>query len=394
MEKNAVGVEGSVAAGFDGVRDAFIENFRVRGDVGATFCAYVNGREVAHLWGGEAEPGQPWRKNTLVCAFSTAKAVTALAIQVLADRGLLDIDQPIAKVWPEFAAAGKASITPRTILSHKGGLVWWHDYARTVNLDEPETFSRYEGITAALAAAPPIWEPGSRSGYASFTYGWILAEVVRRVSGKRLGEFIRDEICRPLEVEDYWLGLPAQHHRRIASVRPDPDFDGEGAQALMNPGTDAGRSFLLKSQPLGTALRTAFNHPLFRAAEQGAGNPLTEGRSLARMFAMLACGGTLNGTRVVSEDSIREFSRESAHGIDAVLGTPIRMALGYMRTAQGGWYFGPTDEAFGHPGFGGAMVFADPVRRVSFAWIPNRMKLALETDARARALMDALYAAL
>lgn len=391
MAPDEFSVQGTVESGFEPVRRAFERNFSDRGDVGSAFSAYLGGRKVADLWGGQAALGRPWKEDTLACTFSTSKAVTALAIQILEERGKLDIEAPVAAVWPEFAAAGKQGVTVRMVLQHRGALPWFPDYARVVSLDNPFSFHRYEEIIEGLAAAPPAWPPGTKTGYQSFTYGWILAEVVRRVSGRSLGRFIREEICEPLGARDYWIGLPESEHHRVAPIIPDPVMDSDEVYEMMNPSTPPGMGFVMGPEKrLGRAIRETFDHPRFWSAEQGAVNPLTDARSLARIYAMLAAGGELDGVRIVSAQSIDKYTRVTTYEPDAIWPTTFRIGLGYMRSAKEGFTL-PNEDCFGHPGLGGAMAYGDSRRGLGVCFVPCQMVMGLVTDPRMTALSEALY---
>ncbi|WP_437334696.1 serine hydrolase domain-containing protein [Sorangium sp. So ce394] len=386
-------IQGSVAPGFERVRDAFVENLTRQGEAGASFCAYVDGVEVAHLWGGEARPGVPWTADTLACGAAVGIGVAALVAQRLADQGKLDVDAPVAAYWPEFAAEGKGAITVRMVLGHSAGLPWFPDPELRVRLDRPETLLDSEAILRLIEAAPPVWEPGTQCGYHTATYGWLVGEIVRRVTGKSLGTYLRDEIAGPLGAE-YWIGLPEAEHHRVAWMSPDPITDTDQFYKFLNADTPPGKAmFMSPHRRFGDMIRDGMNHPTFWRAELASRNGVGTARGVARLYAMLASGGELDGVRVVSADSTARHIEVQYDGNDFIWGNPLRVGLGYMRpSASVG--MGPHDEAFGHPGFGGAIGFADPVSRVGFAFLPNRMVLALTTDARAETLASALYACL
>ena len=392
-----IAIKGAVTAGFEPVREAFASNFAERGEVGAAFCAYVDGKKAVDVWGGEARPGVPWAEDTLCLVWSTTKGATALVAQMLADRGLLDVDAPVARYWPEFAAEGKGGITVRQVMTHAAGLPYWEGYRDLVHHDSPEGWDRTDDIAAALAAARPIWEPGSQHGYHAITYGWLLGEIARRVTGKTLGTYFREEIAAPLGL-DFWIGLPAEQHNRVADLLPaPPPDDPDLAQAmtvLMGPDALTGQALLVGPRGgLDHSAETA-NSSTFRAAEIPAGSGMTDARSLARMYAALAVGGELDGVRIVSPESIAAHTAGQFRGDDVVLVSQKRYALGYMRPCPPTEVFGPNDEAFGHPGMGGSLGFADPVARVGYGYVMNQLMPGLQVDPRARALADALYGCL
>ncbi|RDI74372.1 Beta-lactamase class C/penicillin binding protein [Gaiella occulta] len=393
----ATPIDGTVAAGFEPVRETFAANFAERGEVGAAFAAYVDGQKVVDLWGGDARPGAPWSENTLCLVWSTTKGATALAAQILAERGQLDVDAPVARYWPEFAVNGKESVTVRDVLTHAAGLPYWEGYRELVTLDSSEGWGRSEDIARALAAAAPVVEPGAVHGYHAVTYGWLLGELVRRITGASLGEFFRVEVAEPLGLS-FWIGLPPEEHGRVADLLSAPPVDDPELAAMMEAamGPDAltGRALLVgPGGGVDHAAETA-NAVEFRAAEVPAANGVTDARSLARMYAMLAMGGELDGVRIVSPQSIAAHTIERYRGDDVVLASEKRYALGYMRPYPPAEVFGPNDEAFGHPGMGGSLGFADPVARVGFGYVMNQMMPGIQVDPRARALADALYASL
>ena len=381
-------ISGHVAAGFEPVFDAFEENFAVRGEVGAEFCAYVAGECVVNIWAGMATPDRPWAEDTLVFLFSVTKGPTALVAQILADRGLMDVDAPIATYWPEFAAQGKDLALVRHILSHTLGLPSFPGYWDLVSADDAAGWHRNDEIAARLAAAPLAWEPGTNFGYHSMSYGWLVGELVRRIDGRTLGTFFADEVARPLGL-DLWIGLPVEQHGRVARLLRDPDPAAELLKALWAPDNPAGAALFVgpeRRSPVDLA-----NDPDLWTAEAPAINGIGDARSVARMYAMLAGGGALDGVRIVSEESVFAHSAEQARGTDAVFGGASRVALGYGRSTPGGLSLGPNDEAFGMQGIGGAVGYADPVAEVGFGYAMNQTYMEPGTDRRPRALTGALY---
>ncbi|WP_420612516.1 serine hydrolase domain-containing protein [Candidatus Spongiisocius sp.] len=384
-------ISGHVAAGFEPVFDAFEENFAVRGEVGAEFCAYVGGECVVNIWAGMATPDRPWADDTLVFLFSVTKGPTALVAQILADRGLMDVDAPIATYWPEFAAQGKDRALVRHILSHTLGLPSFPGYWDLVSADDAAGWHRNDEIAARLAAAPLAWEPGTNFGYHSMSYGWLVGELVRRIDGRTLGTFFADEVARPLGL-DLWIGLPVEQHGRVARLLRDPDPAAELLKALWAPDNPAGAALFVgpeRRSPVDLA-----NDPDLWTAEAPAINGVGDARSVARMYAMLAGGGVLDGVRIVSEESVAAHTAEQARGIDAIFGGTSRVALGYGRSVRGGLSLGPNDEAFGMQGIGGAIGYADPVAEVGFGYAMNQTFMDAGTDRRPRALTTALYEAL
>ncbi len=384
-------ISGHVATGFERVVDAFEENFAIRGEVGAEFCAYVAGDCVVNLWAGMATPDRPWAEDTLVFLFSVTKGATALVAQILANRGLMDVNAPVAMYWPEFAAQGKDRALVRHVLSHTLGLPSFPRYWDLVSGDDAAGWHRTDEISARLAAAPLAWEPGTTLGYHSISYGWLVGELVRRIDGRTLGTFFADEVARPLGL-DLWIGLPVEQHGRVAGLLHDPDPAADLLKAIWSPDSPAGAALFFGPERRSSV--DLANDPDLWTAEAPAINGIGDARSVARMYAMLAGGGVLDGVRVVSEESVVTHSAEQARGIDAIFGGASRVALGYGRSIGGGMSLGPNDEAFGMQGIGGAVGYADPIAEVGFGYAMNQTFMNAGTDPRPRALSTALYEAI
>ena len=386
-----IDISGHVNAGFEPVADAFEENFAIRGEVGAEFCAYVGGECVVNIWAWMATPDRPWAQDTLVFLFSVTKGATALVAQILADRGLLDVNAPVAAYWREFATQGKDRALVRHILSHTLGLPSFPEYWDLVCGDDAAGWHRTDEIAARLAAAPLAWEPGTKLGYHSISYGWLVGELVRRIDGRTLGTFFADEVAHQLGL-DLWIGLPVSQHGRVARLLRDPDPAAELLRVIWAPENPAGAALFVgpeRRSPVDLA-----NDPDLWTAEAPAINGVGDARSVARMYAMLAGGGAIEGVRIVSEASVIAHSAEQARGTDAVFGNPSRVALGYGRSTPGGMSLGPNDEAFGMQGIGGALGYADPVAEVGFGYAMNQTYMEPGTDRRPRALSTALYEAI
>ncbi len=381
---------GFAAKGFTAVRAEFERNFTERGDKGAAVAVYVGGELVVDLWGGEARPGQAWQEDTMVPVFSTTKGPTTLAVQVLVDRGVLDLDSPVSRYWPEFTDAGKETVTLADVLSHRSGVITVDAYEEFLLVDD--VWSEYDLIAERLAASSPLWEPGDRHGYHALTFGWILAEVVRRAAGRTIGTVFREDVAGPFGV-DFWIGLPDDQHGRVADLIDAPPATDPGVAAylaMFNPGTWTGRAHFVGPGGVGQVADT-FNAPATRRAEIPAGGGIGTARGLARMYAALAGGGTLDGTTLVSPESIELFTAERVRGPDAVLIMETRYGLGYARPTKL-LPLGPNDEAFGHGGLGGSLAFADPKAGIGFAYVPNQLQFPrLDETTRSRALIDAVY---
>jgi CubicO group peptidase (beta-lactamase class C family) len=390
-----MGVEigGHVEAGYEGVRDAFARNFEEHGDIGAGYALYVDGHQVVDLWGGVAdeETGRPYDESTLQLVFSTTKGATAACAHLLAQRGELDIDAPVARYWPEFAQAGKERIPVRWLLCHKVGLPAFD--APVV----PGDGFRWTPVIDALAAQAPYWEPGSAHGYHAITYGWLVGEVVRRVSGRSLGTFFRDEIAEPLGLE-FWIGLPEALEPRVAPlVGGIGESEDSPLAALAGGDSLTAKAFVLNGALGGE--ETGPNSREYHAAEIPAANGITNARSLARMYAGLI--GPVDGSSaapLLEPEQVDKARQRQTEGADRILAFPelgieieTSIALGFWSASAFAPYGGA--GAFGHSGAGGSVGFADPENRLAGGYVMNRMLANLAGDPRSRGLIEASYAA-
>ncbi len=389
----SVEIHGSVAPGFEPVREAFAANFAERGEVGAAFCACVEGQVAADLWGGEARPGVPWAEDTMVLVFSTTKGPTTFTIQVLADRGAVDIEAPVASYWPEFAAEGKGEITVRNVLTHTSGVIDFPAYQAVVG--DPAWWLDLDRVAASFAAAVPAWEPGTAHGYHGVSFGLLLGEVVRRATGRTLGRSFAELIAVPLGL-DFHIGLPDTEHDRVAlliDAPPPTDPVMVAYLSLFNPDTLTGRAHF--SGDAGFAhVSSQFNRPEIWGADFGSGGGIGTARALAAMYDALAHGGTRQGHRLVSERSVALHAAETRNGPDLVLIFETRYGLGYQLPTPFA-DLGPSPTAFGHAGLGGSVGFADPGRRIAVGYTPNQLLFPAPGETtRAEALASALYACL
>jgi CubicO group peptidase (beta-lactamase class C family) len=383
-------IEGEVDKRFENVRKVFAENFERRGELGAAVAMVIDGRPVVDLWGGHFDKAKtrPWNRDTLVNVYSTTKGMTATCAHRLIDQGKLDPDEPVSRYWPEFAQAGKKDLPVRYLLSHRAGL----PAIRKV-LAEEALFD-WDTMAAALAEQEPWWQPGTKHGYHALTIGWLVGEVIRRITGKGLGKYFREEIAEPLRL-DCHIGLDAANDSRVSDLLPSPP-----------PGPDEPNLFVeAMKEPEGVTAKAFLNPPVltkpnlvntrsWRGAQLGAANAHTTARSLARLYGSLARGGEIDGYRIVRPEALERFYAEQSYGPDQVLmQMPTRFSMGFM-LSQPGAMFGPHHKAFGHPGAGGSLGFADPQAKVGFGYTMNQMANGLLIDARASALIDAFYAAL
>jgi CubicO group peptidase (beta-lactamase class C family) len=361
------------------VRAAFEENLASGADVGASFCATVEGETVVDLWGGFADPARtrPWERDTIVNVYSTTKTMTALCALILADRGELDFDAPVARYWPEFAANGKAGVKVSHLLAHAAGLSGWKEKITTEDLYD------WEKATALLAAQAPYWEPGTKPGYHALTQGYLVGEVVRRITGKSLGTFFREEVAEPLGA-DFHIGLPASEDARVAELIPPAAGTsvGEGQQSelqanmSLNPGIDV------------SATKTR----AWRGAEIPAAGGTGNARSIAEVHAILANGGVAKGRRFLSEAGCRKALELQIEGEDLILGGPARFGLGFG--LAGGVVPLPSPNTIYWGGYGGSLAIIDMDARTSFGYAMNRMLGTTTGDTRAFGLAMAMWAAL
>ncbi|MGW4867435.1 serine hydrolase domain-containing protein [Streptomyces chartreusis] len=386
-------VNGTVAEGFEPVRDAFVRNFETLGERGAALAVYRDGRKVVDLWAGtkDVDGTEPWQRGTAQVVRSATKGVAAAVLLALWQRGQLDLDAPVAEYWPEFKARGKERVLVRHVLNHRAGLPV---------LDRPltpqESLDPLRG-PEAVAAQAPEWEPGAEHGYHALTYGWMLDGIVRRVTGKGTGEWIADEIAGPLGAE-LWLGLPAAEEAagragRVGRVEaPEP---ASGAVLKARPK----RSVTDAYQDPDSLTRRAFaaitpfpdqNDPAYRASALPATNGIATADGLARVYAALI--GEVDGVRLLDTATVESARAEESSGPDRVLVVNTRFGLGYMLHGTASPLLGP--GSFGHPGRGGALGFADPEAGIALGYVTNGFRKTVTADPRAQGLIRALRASL
>jgi CubicO group peptidase (beta-lactamase class C family) len=391
--------EGTCDARFAEVGEEFERNFVERGEVGAAVAVTLDGQPVVDLWGGVADPesGRPWQQDTIAQFWSCTKGLTSLCAHVLATRGELDLDAPVVKYWPEFGEAGKEEIPVRWLLTHQAGL------AALVDPIPDDGLCDWDDIVDRLARQAPLWEPGTRHGYHALTFGHLVGEVVRRVTGASLGTVLRDEITGPLGL-DLWIGLPEEHEARVAtnlSAEPDPTapLPRFYEAALTDPTSIAG---LVMMNSGGYLFPGATNRREIHAAEIPSVNGIGNARSLAGLYRPLALGGGVDGVRLVDEAALlRMGAVASATAVDATMLVPTRWSLGFMK-ANDNRHLPPGDNdsvllsetAFGYLGAGGSLGFADPAARLSFGYTMNRQGATVGLDERGQSLVDAVYRAL
>jgi len=364
---------------FAPVREAFQANLDSGADVGASFCATLEGETVVDLWGGWADPAKtrPWDKDTIVNVYSTTKTMTALTALLLADRGELDFDAPVSKYWPEFAANGKDRVTVAHLMSHAAGLSGWKEPLTTHDIYD------WDKVTSLLAAQAPFWEPGTASGYHALTQGYLVGEVVRRITGKSLGTVFRQEIAEPLGA-DFHIGLPASEDDRVAELIPPAPgtgiADGEQPELVRNmssnPGIDVSE----------TKTRA------WREAEIPAAGGHGNARSIAEIHALLANGGVAKGKRLMSEAGCRKALELQIEGTDLIFNQPARFGLGFG--LAGGMVPLPNPNSMYWGGYGGSLIVIDFDARTTFGYAMNKMAGTTTGDTRAFGLLMGMWQAL
>jgi CubicO group peptidase (beta-lactamase class C family) len=384
-------VQGTCAPEFGLVREEFQRNFTERGEVGAAVSVIVAGETVVDLWGGAADAAteRRWERDTIVVVWSCTKGATALCAHILADRGELDVDAPVGRYWPEFACAGKEEITVRMLLSHQAGLP-------AVRRELPAgAFYDWELMTSALAAESPFWTPGLQHGYHGLTFGFLVGEVVRRITGTTLGAFFRHEVAGPLGL-DFHIGLPEADEARVARVipqAPDPQNLSPMEQAAFTDPASIPHLMLVNSG--GYMLPGEADSRAAHAAELPSTGGITNARGLAAMYRPLADGGA----PLVSAGTVRRMAAVASAGTDTVILLPTRWTQGFVKAVDNR-RFGPgqsviyAEEAFGHSGIGGSVGFADPKAGMSFGYVMNKHGGGAGLGDRGQSLIDAAYRSL
>jgi len=379
-------VNGTVAPGFEAVREVFERNFVDDIEVGASFCAVVDGQTVVDLWGGYQDRActRPWREDTLVNVYSTTKGVASIAFAALVEDGLVDYDAPVADYWPELRA-GRHGLTVGQLLSHQAGICGLRERVGITDLYD------WPAMIARISAEEPFWEPGTAAGYHAVLWGYFPGELALRVSGQTLGAVLASRIALPLRA-DFFLGLPTAQHGRVADLvgpnhaRKQPDL-----AALMAIKMPPLYKYALQNPSI-RPWQDACSAP-WRSAEIAAANGQANARGIARIYGALACGGQLDGVRVLEEDTIAAMCREEVgEQNDLVLGRPLRRGRGVILNTQG--MYGGNRAAYGHSGAGGSVGFAEPALRLGIGYAMNQMQPGIETDTRGNRLVQAVFAAL
>ncbi len=382
-------IRGRVDDGFGAVADAFRANFDEHDEVGAGFCLYVDGKPGVDITGGvaDAATGRAYDDSTLQLVFSTTKGAAAICAAILFEEGRLDYDEPVSTYWPEFAAAGKADVPVRWVMSHQAGLA---------AIDDPPPLDdvlAVDPVVAALAAATPLWEPGTAHGYHTLAYGWLVAEIVHRITGQRLNEFLQERVAAPLGVE-FWIGLPDEQHHRVAPlVSADVPQDAVSQamrEQFFGPETLIYRCLTLDGRLDLLDAENAYNTRAVMASEIPAANGVTNASSLARMYA--ATIGDVDGVRLFDDATREVVATPVTTGPDQCLMVETKFSMGFA-TPDGLQALGGP-RSFGHSGAGGSLGYADPDLGIGYGYVMNHMTAAIIGDPRTQGLSDAVKACL
>ena len=370
----------------------FRENFERFGELGAAVSVWQDGKPVVDLRGGfcDARREKPWETDTLVLVWSATKGIGSACVLHVLEEHRISIDKRVAEFWPEFAEAGKEEITMAQLLSHQAGLC---------ALDQRVDILDYNAVIRALQAQKPLWPPGTAHGYHARTFGFLLDELVRRIAGKTLSRYWREAFAEPLGL-DLWIGLPEEQNSRVATIyaaksgkppeaknrQSAPDFYVD----LVTPGTLARKTF---TSPYGLQSVSGMNTPAIRAQPIVSFDGIGSASAFAKFYAMLANGGKLDGRTFFSSETIARMTTTLVDGMDRVFQMPTAFSAGFMKDPRGAArrMFGPSANAFGHPGAGGANAFADPENRLAFAYVMNQMEQQVLPNEKSLQLIDAIY---
>jgi CubicO group peptidase (beta-lactamase class C family) len=365
---------------FEKVKRAFEDNFKLRGDVGASVAIYKDGERRVELWGGDFGPDehQAWTQETLVNIWSTTKGVTAACFAIAVFRGVIAYDDKVVDYWPEFGRAGKETVTVAMLLSHQAGLCGLKD---PTTLDDVLNIERF---AAKLADAAPFWRPGKNFGYHAITLGALASELFKRAEGRSIAQFVEDEMRQQLGL-DIFIGAPDAELLRVSPVWAPTELASDSFAQEFTP--------VQISAFANPHIEPAIaNTAAWRKAEIPSANGHATAKALAKLYSALASAGELDGKSIVSKDVLTEATRPQIEGIDAVLSIDARWGCGFLLNTNG--LYGPNPQSFGHSGWGGSFAFGDPAIGLGVAYTMNQMGTDLVGDPRNTALIDAVYASI
>lgn len=378
-------VGGFVLPGFEPVRDAFVSNFAVRDELGAAFAVTLDSEPVVDLWGGIADDGsgEGWERGTLQVIFSGTKALVAVCLLMLVDRGVLELEMPVSRYWPEFGAHGKGQVTVAELVSHRARLP-----AVRAAVGERDLIDGAR-LAALLADQPPDPDPRAATTYHAFTFGWLCGELLRRVDGRTVGRFFAEEVAAPLGLE-LWIGLPSELERRVSVICYAPRWGRRVPLAADALAADGLLASVWGNPPMFPLDHLPWNRPDWHAAEIPAAGGIGTARSVARLFGCLACGGELDGVRLLSESALLDGRRERSRRWDQLHDAPDVFAAGFQLQTELK-PFGPPPDAFGHRGAGGSVHCAWPSQRIGISYAMNSLDDYDRVDPRGAALIEALW---
>jgi len=366
--------------------ELFQENFSRFSELGAAVSIWQHGKPLLELHGGfrDAKRQQPWTSDTIVLFWSATKGLGSACLLHALQEHEIELDRRVAEFWPEFAQAGKNEVTFAQLLSHQAGLV---------ALDKPVDVTDYSAVIAALEKQKPLWPPGTAHGYHARTFGFLIDECTRRITGNRIADYWREHFAEPLGL-DIWIGLPAKEAHRVATIYAakagGEQTPAEFYRELATPGTLVRKTF---TSPAGLHSIAAMNIEENRALQIVSFGGIGSASSLAKFYAMLANGGELEGRRYFGAKTTAQMTTTLASGIDRILQIPTAFSAGFMKDPPESTprIFGPSASAFGHPGAGGSNAFADPENGIAFAYVMNQMEQSLLPNEKSLQLVDALY---
>ena len=383
---------------FAPVADAFIENFRVEEELGAGCSVVIDGQTVVDLWGGwaRADRSEPWDEHSTVCMMSVAKGVTGICFNMAIDRGLIDPDLPIAHYWPEFGQAGKQGITVRMVLDHTAAIP-----VLTTDTMYPGGFFDYPAYIRALEVQEPLWQPGTRAAYHVHNQGFLLGEILRRVTGMTVGPFLLENVTTPLHAEYYIGGMDEQQQAHVAEVLPNTGarlFAAKDTAMPEKPATPEGwqdgavlRKFAFLQNPA-EPWHTTMNSPVWRTCEIASGSGHGNARGVARIYG--ATVGEVDGVSLMSQRQLEAMITEQHNQTELLQERPYHQANGVLLNTPAAVFMGPNMRSFGHHGLGGSIGFGDPDAKLGFSYCCNQMHAVGDNGPRARRLIDAVYGVL
>jgi CubicO group peptidase (beta-lactamase class C family) len=368
------------------LKPLFQENFDKRGELGAAVSVWQNGKPIVDLYGGFRDAGREklWTADTVVLVWSATKGIGSACVLHALQQGKIELNRRVAEFWPEFGQADKDKITLGQLLSHQAGLC---------GLNQRVDVLDYDRVIRALETQAPLWPPGTAHGYHARTFGFLLDELMRHITGKTLSDYWRENFARPLEL-DFWIGLPESENSRMATLyaakRGKPPKPAQFYRDLITPGTLARKTF---TSPYGLNVISKMNDPHIRARPIVSFGGIGSASALAKFYATLANGGKLNGQTYFSRETIERMTTTLSDGVDRVFQIPTAFSAGFMKDSRDAErrLFGPSATSFGHPGAGGSHAFADPENKIAFAYVMNQMEQSVLPNEKSLRLVNATY---